>query len=256
MRVSFATGFQPPQVFDEDLHITVAGGEAQVIRNAEDLKEENSSTISGGVEWKASWGRGTGLFEFNLFNTRLRDLFNVVENDNPATPETEFTRINFGEASVYGAEINFGFALAPDLELQMGYVEQRSHFAEQEPDFESKDFFRTPNRYGLATAIYRNPRFLDFFFGARFTGEMKVPHYAGYIPEDRLETSPSHWILDASTSKSFNIGSDSRITVTVGGKNLTDYFQNDLDQGPDRDSGYVWGPRFPRTLYVSTALEF
>ncbi len=256
VRTSVATGFLPPQVFDEDLHITQVGGEGQVIRNAEDLKEERSTTYTVGVEWKPSWGRGVGLVEFNLFHTGLKDLFNVVEDDDPDTAEVEFTRINMGEARVYGVEVNFGYALTNELELQVGGVGQRSRFNEPEPDFGSKDFFRAPNRYGVATFIYRNPRFVDIFFGARFTGGMKVPHYAGYIPEDRLETSPAHWTLDASVSKSFPFGLDSKVVITMGSKNLTNYYQNDLDQGPDRDAGYVWGPRFPRTLYISTSLEF
>jgi outer membrane receptor for ferrienterochelin and colicins len=256
VRASIATGFLPPQVFDEDLHISQVGGEGHVHRNADDLKEERSTTITGGLEWKPSWGKGVGLVEFNLFHTGIRDLFHIVEDDDPETDQTEFTRINFGEAKVYGAEINVGYAITTELELQAGFVEQRSRFSEEEPDFGSKDFFRTPNRYGLATVIYRNPRLLDLFFGARYTGEMKVPHYAGYIPEDRLATTPGHWTFDASISRAFPFRSDSKVTVTLGGKNLTNYFQDDFDRGPYRDSGYVWGPRFPRTLYVSTALEF
>jgi outer membrane receptor for ferrienterochelin and colicins len=256
VRTSVATGFLPPQVFDEDLHITQVAGEAHIHRNAEDLKEERSNTYTLGMEWKPSWGRGAGLVEFNLFQTRMKDLFHVVEDDDPETAEEEFTRVNFGEAKVYGAELNFGYALSIELEFQAGYVEQRSRFSEAEPDFGSRDFFRTPNRYGLITLIYRNPRWVDLFFGARFTGAMKVPHYAGYILEDRLETSPAHRTLDASVSKSFPFGSDAKLVVTLGGKNLTDYYQDDLDQGPDRDSAYVWGPRFPRSVYVSTSVEF
>ncbi len=84
---------------------------------------------------------------------------------------------------------------------------------------------------------------------------MSVPHYAGWIAEERLERSPSYWTLDASISRSLPVRSDARVLVTIGGKNLTDY-PDDLDRGPDRDSGYVWGPRFPRTLYVSLAVEF
>jgi len=256
VRTSVATGFLPPQVFDEDLHITQVGGEGQVIRNAEDLKEEKSTTCMVGVEWRPRWNGGDGLVEFNLFHTEIKDLFNVVEDDNPETKEVEFTRINMGQAGVYGAEVNFGYALTNELQLEVGWVIQRSRFNEPEPDFGSKDFFRTPDSYGLATFMYRNPRLADLFLGVRFTGRMKVPHYAGYIPEDRLETSPAFWTLDASLSRSFPFGSDSKVTITLGGKNLTNCYQSDLDQGPDRDAGYMWGPRFPRTLYVSTAIEF
>jgi outer membrane receptor for ferrienterochelin and colicins len=255
-RGSVATGFLAPQIFDEDLHITQVGGEGHIHRNSDDLKEESSLTFSGGMEWRPNWGSGTGLIEFNLFHTGITDLFLMIEDDDPDTPEVEFTRINLGDAKVYGAEFNFGYALSNEWQLELGYVEQRSRFGEEEPDFGSMDFFRTPNRYGLATLIYKNPALFDGFFGVRFTGEMKVPHYAGYIPEDRLEMSPSHATIDASISKAFPFGSDSQVVFTVGGKNLTNYYQDDLDQGPDRDAGYLWGPRFPRMMYVSTSIEF
>jgi outer membrane receptor for ferrienterochelin and colicins len=256
VRTSVATGFLAPRVFDEDLHITVAGGKAQVIRNAADLKEESSTTLMAGAEWKPRWGDGGGLVEVNLFRTTLKNLFNVVEDDLPETEEMEFTRVNFGTAKVYGAEINLGYVLNPSIEIQVGYVEQRSRFENPEPDFGSRDFFRTPNRYGLTTLVCRNPRLVDVFLGMRYNGEMSLPHYAGWIAEDRLETSPPNWSMDASLSRSFSIGSDAGLTLTLGGKNLTNTYQDDLDRGPQRDSGYVWGPRFPRTLYVSTTVEF
>ena len=40
LRANLSSGFLAPRVFDEDLHITVANGERQVIENADGLKEE------------------------------------------------------------------------------------------------------------------------------------------------------------------------------------------------------------------------
>jgi outer membrane receptor for ferrienterochelin and colicins len=256
VRASWARGFQPPQVFDEDLHITQVGGEGRIIRNAEDLREEKSTTAMAGLEWRPEWGSGTGLLEWNVFFTRLKDVFHVVEDDLPATPEVEFIRTNLGRADVSGLEVNVGYVLVERLEVQLGYVEQRSRFDRPEPDFGRRDFPRTPDRYGIATLIHRNPRFADIFLGLRFTGGTQVPHYAGYIAADRLERTPAHWTVDASLSRVFPLRADSKLVVTLGGKNLTDMYQDDLDQGPNRDSGYVWGPRFPRSIYVGTSVEF
>ncbi len=255
-RTCVATGFLPPQVFTEDLHIEQAGGVAHVIRNSVDLREEHSTTVTAGVEWKPTWRRNVGIVEFNVFHTLIEDLSHIVEDNDPSTAQKEFSRVNYGKAKVYGAEINLGYALATSLELQIGYVWQRARFSEAEPDFRSKDFFRTPQGYGMATLIYRNPKLGEVFLGLHYTGDMKVPHYPGYILEKRLEATPAYWTVDASISRSFPIGSDSRLVFSLGGRNLTDYYQNDLDRGPNRDAGYVWGPRFPQTLYVSTAIEF
>jgi len=256
-RGSVATGFRPPQVFDEDLHITQVGGEGHVIRNSPDLKQENAITFTLGSEWTPRIGAGNALVEFNLFRTGIDDQHKVVEDDDPGTPEFEFSRINYGTARVYGTEATFGYGVAGSYQVEFGYVEQRSRFGEPEPDFGSMDFFRTPNRYGVASLTWKNPRYVDIFLGAKFTGSMVVPHYAGWIPEDRLERTTSYFTLDASVSRVLPFGwSDANAVISVGGKNLTDSYQSDLDQGPDRDSGYVWGPRFPRSIYVSMRLHF
>jgi outer membrane receptor for ferrienterochelin and colicins len=42
----------------------------------------------------------------------------------------------------------------------------------------------------------------------------------------------------------------------VNGRNLTNEYQKDLDQGPLRDASYVYGPRFPRSVAVGLRLDF
>ncbi len=257
-RLSIASGFRGPQVFDEDLHITQVGGEGQVIRNAPNLEEESSLSSSLGLEWTPLvWG-GVGLVETNLFRTVLDDLFLVVEDDDPLTPEAEFTRTNFGSATVEGVELNLGWAYRDQVELQLGIVVQQAERDEPDPDFGVTEFFRTPDVYGVASVAWRNPSFVDLWLGARYTGEMKVPHYAGFIAEDRLETSEPFLTLDLRLSREFPLASEptTRLRVAAGGRNITDEFQQDLDQGPDRDSGYVYGPRYPRSWYLSLGLVF
>jgi outer membrane receptor for ferrienterochelin and colicins len=255
-RGSVATGFQAPRVFDEDLHITQIGGEGRVIRNSKNLRQESSITCTLGTEWRPRLGSSSAMIDFNLFYTGIRNLFNVHEDDDPTTPDLEFVRTNSGTAKVYGMELNLGYGIPKKFRVEAGYVEQRSRFGQPEPDFKSKDFFRTPNRYGTLTATWKHPGLVDVFLGAKFTGPMKAPHYAGFIEEDRLETTPSFITLDASVSRSFDVGGDSKTIFSVGVKNLTNSYQKDLDQGPKRDAGYVYGPRFPRSAYASIRLEF
>ena len=255
-RGSVATGFQAPQVFDEDLHITQVGGEGRLIRNSKDLREESSVTCALGMEWMPRLGPGSAMLDFNLFHTEIRNLFNVQEDDDPETSSLEFTRVNSGKAKVYGVEVNLGYGIAETFQVQVGYVEQRSRFDRPEPDFDSRDFFRTPNRYGIASMTWRLPHFVALFLGAKFTGSMKVPHYAGFIPSDRLEITPSFIALDASISRSFEVGPDFKTTLSFGSKNVTDSYQKDLDQGAERDAGYVYGPRFPRSIYSSFRIAF
>ena len=83
---------------------------------------------------------------------------------------------------------------------------------------------------------------------------MKVPHYAGFIEEDRLETTDSFLTVDLNVARRFDLGDNLVAKFTIGVKNITDEYQEDLDQGPNRDSAYVYGPRFPRSLVVGFSL--
>lgn len=250
-RVAYAEGFRAPQVFDEDLHITQVGGESQVIRNDPDLKEERSRSYSAGMEWTPVVGDGFALVEATAFLTTLKDAFFLDEQDDPTTPDQELFRVNRGGAEVYGVELNLGYQFSESFIAQVGYVHQQARFDEPEDDFGSRDYFRTPDDYAVMSLTWKNPKLVDVFVGAKYTGPMKIPHYAGFIDEDRLETTSSFLTWDASVSRAFGA-----FSLTLGVKNLTDEYQDDLDQGPDRDAGYIYGPRLPRTYFASAKYTF
>lgn len=255
LRLSAARGFRPPVVFDEDLHIELAGGAARFVEPDPELREETSTAYLASLEWRPSFGRkGSASFEVAWFQTELDDLFHVIENDDPSTATEELLRTNLGTARVAGLELSASLRWGSRFDAQLGFVQQRSRFGEPEPDFGSRDFFRTPERHGTLSLRVGLPRGLDLFVGGRYTGPMWAPHYAGFIAEDRLERTESFVELDLSLARTFRV-SGQDLTVTVGAKNLTDAYQEDLDQGLDRDSNYVYGPRLPRAVHVGLRLE-
>ena len=148
-----------------------------------------------------------------------------------------------------GVEVGWGLRRG-GLTLDAGYAWQRAELGEAEPDFGSTAMFRTPGEYGTASVQWPMPRELTLFAGLRYTGSMLAPHYAGYIAEDRLEITASFLTWDLGLSRRFALGGERRLTATVALRNLTDEYQRDLDRGPFRDAGYVYGPRFPRSLVV------
>jgi outer membrane receptor for ferrienterochelin and colicins len=87
-----------------------------------------------------------------------------------------------------------------------------------------------------------------------YTGEMKVPHFAGYIENDRIETTPSFFDLNVSLAYSFSLSKSTGIKLSVGMKNILDSYQNDFDKGINRDAGYIYGPMQPRTVYLGLNL--
>lgn len=251
VRASFARGFRAPQAFDEDLHLSSVGGEAVLIRHAPGLREERSVNTLAGVEWKPLVFGGQALLEVNAFSTRLDHQFFNIEHPEPVTQALEFLKVNLGSAHVFGAEFNAGWGIGDSLVIQGGIVVQRSRLGEPEPDFGSRDFFRSPRTYGTGSVVWSITPSTRLFAGTRYTGVMLVPHRAGVIDESVLKPSPRFVTLDASLSRRLATGPRSWVEVLVGGRNLTNAYQRDLDRGPDRDSDYVYGPRLPRSVHLS-----
>jgi outer membrane receptor for ferrienterochelin and colicins len=251
-RTAFSTGFRAPQVFDEDLHITIVGGEGQIIYNAPDLDPERSYSVAQQVEFDFDltddWNLKAGV---NGFWTRINNAFVLDEDDDPATlGEIEMYRRNRGATTVYGAELEAGLVYGETWGIETGWTWERAENAEADPDFGTKTIFRTPETYGFVETWAKILKGLALSTVLDITGPMKVPHYAGYIREDRLEESP--WFADWSANVSYKIDlkHDRYLTPFVGIKNILDSRQDDYDKGPDRDAGYIYGPRLPRSFFA------
>lgn len=256
-RTTFSTGFRPPQVYDEDLHITQVGGQGMIIENSPDLNEESSYSLSTGVDFGRTIGINTVQLSVEGFYTLLTDTFILSEKEyDPRTNARVFERINGSSSRVYGASLELGYKFSSVLALRTGWTFQRSQLDEPEPDFGSTELFRTPNSYGYASLNYESGRLVNADISIEYTGSMKVPHYAGYIPEDRLETTDPFWVLNAKFTKPLSLAYDNWINLYIGVFNLFNSYQKDLDKSAHRDSGYVYGPSKPRAFYAGFEFIF
>jgi len=237
-RTSFSTGFRAPQVFDEDLHISQVGGEGMMIINSPKLNEETSYSLYSGLDYGKQIGGNLIQLSIEGFYNRLSDTF-VME------------RINGSGSKVYGLSLEAGLVLGPRFSLATGWTFQRTKRYEPEPCFNATEYFKTPEIYGHFDLKYKNDKLVNLNISGNYTGPMKVPHYAGYIPEDRLETTQSFFVINLKLRKPINISENSKISILFGIDNLFDSYQGDFDLGEDRDSGYVYGPRKPRTFYAT-----
>jgi outer membrane receptor for ferrienterochelin and colicins len=254
-RTSFSTGFRAPQVFDEDLHITQVGGEGMMVINSLDLKEEKSYSLNSGFDYGKQIGRSLVQFSIEAFYNKLTDTFILHEVDRTENARI-FERINGSGSKVYGLSLDIGLVLGPSFSLSSGWTFQRSRLDEPEPDFNSKEFFRTPNAYGYINMSYKNKKWFNVDLSGEYTGSMKAPHYAGYIAEDRLERTPSFWVLNLKLHRPINITESVRVSLFLGVYNLLNSYQKDLDKGVDRDSGYVYGPARPGSFYLGLEFSF
>ncbi len=260
VRFGVATGFRAPTIFDEDLHVAAVGGEGFVIQNAPNLKEEKSVTATGSLDYVGALRGLPFQAGVNFFWARLNDVHVLREEDLPGQDFRRFLRVNAPGSYLRGAELDLNWRVHRRVSLRGGATFQLARYREPEPNFGSLRYFRTPGRYGFASADISLPKELTLYVDAEFTGPMIVPHYAGYIPADRLENSPSFAVWNLKAARTFRPGSGRRggreLRVYGALDNVLDTFQTDLDRGRNRDSNYVYGPRQMRTFRLGATVRF
>jgi outer membrane receptor for ferrienterochelin and colicins len=255
VRGTFSTGFRAPQVFDEDLHITIVNGEPSFVINDANLRHESSRSWTFGLDYGVQVRAMLVSVSAGLFTTRVRDAFAMDLLDEDDGTHT-YRRINSSGLEVEGVEVELGLNFAQRFTFNAGWTFQRSRYDEPETDFSSRNVFKTPDIYGFFRLGWVPLKGMDIGVDLNYTGPMWVPHYAGYIDEDRLEHTPSFWKVDLTARQKFAIGDQGGITLGLTLENAFNQFQNDLDMGAGRDAGYMYGPRFPRTFRFSLMYDF
>lgn len=215
LRLSYAKGFRAPQVFDEDLHVGIVGGEAQRVFNSPDLNPEYSHSLSLSADTYFSLGSAQANLLVEGFYTRLVGAFTTEERTDKSTDGFKmYERINGSDAQVYGTNLE-GKIKWKKLSLQAGITLAKSQWDEaqewgirtallgetaetakeintledhgpsalngfnpngDEIGLNSKEMLRTPNIYGYFTATYSPIAKLDISCTLNYTGQMYTPH--------------------------------------------------------------------------------
>ena len=347
IRATYAKGFRAPQVFDEDLHVGVVGGEAQRVTNADDLRPEISHSFSLSNDMYFTLGEAQLNLLAEGFYTRLLDVFTNYK-DKSENGISYYTRHNYG-IDDNGQQVSSGAKiLGLNLEGKIAYrwlslqagltlisnkydvnqewgVRQKvkgdhdaayydtfvpkadgSDFDNVAADGEaktismtSKNITRTPSTYGYFTIGINPVRPLNIALTGTFTGSMYVPHVVkwgqnsavtdraaiaaglrqeGYklglvdesgaaVQEDgapkevdvewnELVKTKSFFDLGTKITYDLRLFSKTNLQLYCGVNNLFNAFQSDYDFGPDRDSGYIYGPTIPRSGYFGMKFTF
>ena len=252
-RLTYSTGFRAPQAYDEDLHVTAVGGEGVLIRLADGLREERSNSFSGSVDYTTTLGHWQANVLVEGFYTGLNDVFILEDIGHDANGYAIKERRNGDGARVYGANLDAKLAHGKEAVLSLGFTAQRSRYNTPEEwsegQFTSR-MMRTPDYYGYFTFTSAPAKNFNFSLSGTYTGEMIVPHYAGFITEDRMETTPHFFDLNVKFNYTFVLHDHIKLQVNTGVQNILNHFQPNLDQGEFRDSGFFYGPTQPRTVFV------
>lgn len=347
LRATYAKGFRAPQVFDEDLHVGVVGGEAQRVTNADNLSPEISHSFSISDDMYFRLGQTQVNILVEGFYTRLLDVFtNYKEKSENGI--SYYTRYNYGlddqgnqtpsGAKILGLNIEGKIAYSW-LYLQAGLTltsnkydalqewgvrqkvknDEQIDYATYVPakdgstfdavadeageaqtvSMTSREILRTPSTYGYFTIGLNPVKPLNISLTGTFTGSMYVPHVLKWgqnsgvtdraaiaagerakvyklalqdaagkpildgtdpkqvdVEWNELVKTKSFFDLGAKLTYDFRLFSRTNLQLYCGVNNLFNSFQSDYDFGPDRDSGYIYGPTIPRSGYFGLKFSF
>ena len=259
LRASYSYGFRAPQAFDEDLHIDNVGGIVSMIRLADDLKVEKSQSVSVSADMYAQWGDWQGNLLVEGFYTDLSDVFALTEigvEDGVLIKE----RRNESGARVFGGNLEGKLAYRSIWQIQAGMTLQKSDYKEAHAWAEDVEavttMFRTPNLYGYFVTSYNPLKQLMLSLSGTYTGRMLVEHHAGWIDANRTEKTPDFFDMNFKAAYDFRLHGNIKLQLNAGVQNIFNAFQRDFDQGPDRDSGYIYGPSASRCFYLGVKLSY
>lgn len=263
IRLSYGQGFRAPQLFDEDLHVDIAGGEIITRQLDPNLKEEKSHSMSGSVDWYYRVGSTELNFLVEGFYTKLNNPFTSVSEEQEDGSIIK-TIVNASGAKVYGVNLEARGAYTTLLEFQLGATIQKSRYDEARKwsDDESDDvtpekrMMRTPDIYGYFVVTVTPFKRFSTNLNATYTGNMLVPHEAGVIEKNRTHKSSPFFDLSWKSAYEFTIFKGTVLEVNAGIQNIFNAYQKDFDKGPDRASSYIYGPALPRSYFAGAKLSF
>jgi len=259
LRLSYASGYRAPQIYEEDLHVGAVGGEVSLIFLDENLKPEYSHSISGSVDMYKHIGKWDMNFTIEGFFTQLNDVFTLVKNGYDAHGNLLLTRTNASGARVAGLNVEAKVGYGHLLTFQAGYTYNHSRYIEPEqwsPNIApQRRMFRTPDHYGYFLCNIEPVKHFHILTNGKITGSMLVQHLAGYIPEDEEVTTPIFFEWDFKLCYDIPLYKHYTLEINAGVKNVLDHFQKDIDKGMDRDAGYIYGPAAPRTFFAGINLK-
>lgn len=263
LRAGISTGFRAPEIFSEDLHIAILGAEPVRIRNADGLEEERAVTAMLGLDWRSDPADPRWTFDATASMTDLRDTFVLSDIRSDADGGLFQLRENSSGSRVAGVEANLGWLPAETLRITAGLAWYRSRFEQAQVVFDdtgeggdtiiaTRRYLKTPDWTGTAQAIWSPSERWDAYVGLKYTGRMQALNNN----TGSLNTTPPFRVADIGATRHFHGASGNDVDLSFGIRNLFDQRQRDLEVGVERDSDYVYGPRFARAVYASVRYAF
>jgi len=250
-RLSYSQGYRAPQIFDEDLHIETSGSRRVIHQNDPNLKQENSYSIMASLDFNKQLGQlYTGLL-IEGFYTRINNPFTNTYGEPDENGTVIYTRINAEKgAIVNGVNLELNVVTTYNFSIKAGATIQQSYYEEAQ-EFNESAFLRTPNAYGYFSADWNLSKAWYISSTFNYTGSMLVPYFGVNVPDPELgELIKTGSFCDLGLKIQYTTKiNGASMQLFAGIKNIFNSYQNDFDEGVDRDPGYIYGPINPRTIY-------
>jgi outer membrane receptor for ferrienterochelin and colicins len=263
VRMGYARGFRPPQAFDEDLHIETLGGVAQFIRIDRNLRSETSDSFTASFDLtKSNPVRPLSLL-VEGFYTRLNNPFVLEFSGETTAGGTAFVseKRNGSGAYTTGLNLEAMYAIGSRWQFQAGATLQQARYVRPEAVLEDPNtgdpiltsrILRTPDVYGYALVTAKVYKTHQLSLTSVLTGPMTVPNER----TSELMRTPAFAEFNFKWAKEIKLARHSYLEVSAGVQNIFNSFQRDLEVGPGRDAGYVYGPIRPRTVFAAAKFHY
>lgn len=261
LRTGYGRGFRAPQAFNEDLHISSAGGDQVISILSDNLDKETSDTFTASVNYTKTMNLTQINFLIEGFYTKLTNPFTTISTGNVGSVILEQV-VNGKGATVSGVNFETGYSPSEKFTFQLGGTLQKTAFNEDQELFNdgtnkvvTREFVRNPNLYGYFTSFYNINTSFKIDLTGTYTGPMVVPRIVDTNGFVNLIDSKSFFDVNLKTTYQFDLDENLNIELSTGFRNIFNSYQSEFDQGPERDSDFIFGPAAPRSVFFSLKIS-
>ncbi|MEM9024457.1 MAG: TonB-dependent receptor, partial [Bacteroidota bacterium] len=263
VRGGYARGFRAPQAFNEDLHISSAGGDQVFVLLSEELDKETSNAYTGSLNYTRTKGLTQVNFLIEGFYTQLIDPFTQVSRGDIGDIILEEV-VNGEGATVGGVNVEAGYSPSDNFSVQLGGTFQQTSYDEPQVLFEPEgggenvvavdEFVRNPDLYGYLRTFYNITKDFKINVTGTYTGSMVVPRIVGDDGFVALIDSDPFFDANVKVSYHFDLSESFHLELSTGVRNILNSYQDDFDSGPERDSDFIFGPAAPRSIFFAVKI--
>lgn len=220
-------------------------------------------SYQAGIEWRDRPMLPRWVFDANASVTNIKDTFLIGEVQMAADGALFQERSNASGSRIEGFEANLAYQAGHEWRFTAGLSHYRSRFDQAEVIFDdtpeggstvivTRNYLKTPTWGGVLQGIWTWAPDFKLILGANYTGRMDVLN----DNTGTLNRVPDFWMMDLGLMRHFELRRGRHLDLSLGVRNLFDQRQRDLESGPNRDSDYVYGPRFARAFYLGARYGF